>query len=396
VTPTDPDAGSEPIAKWLLNAGRRIGTPGELLTALCERLVGRGLPLDRASLHISTLHPQVRGIRYLWQSGSGQQAEVRYGRLDTTVDAAYRLSPLYVVHQTGRSVRRRLDDGTAPPSDFPIVAELRADGITDYLAVPLLFSSGPPQVATWSSRRPGGFAEADIAQIESLLPELAATIESHEQRRMLQTLLETYLGRQAGQRVLNGTIQRGDGQTIAAALWYCDLREFTTMSDAIPRDEIIALLNDYFECMAGPVQENGGEVLKFIGDALLAIFPIVDDLDRDRACRIALAAAEAALVDLQRLNDRRRREERPALEVGIGLHTGAVMYGNIGAPDRLDFTVIGPAVNLVTRIEELCPMLGEAVLTSSRFASPCGSKLVSRGRHQLKGIAVPQEIFALP
>jgi adenylate cyclase len=392
--PADDDSGSEPIAKWLLTTGRRIGTPGELLTALCEQLVRQGLPLDRASLHISTLHPQVRGSRFLWQSGRGQMAEVHYGRLDTAVDAAYRTSPLYVVHQTGRPVRRRLDDAAA--ADFPILAELRAEGITDYFAVPLIFSSDPPQVATWSSRRPGGFGESDIARIEGFLPALAAAIESHEQRRMLRTLLETYLGQQAGRRVLNGTILRGDGETIAAALFYCDLRGFTAISDALPRDEVIALLNDYFECMAGPVHENGGEVLKFIGDALLAIFPIVDDLDRDRACRIALAAAEAALADLRRLNDHRRGDGRPALEVGIGLHTGAVMYGNIGAPDRLDFTVIGPAVNLVTRIEELCPILGEALLTSSRFASPCGSKLVSRGRHHLKGIAVPQEIFGLP
>ncbi len=394
MTPVDENIEPEAVAKWLLNAGRRIGTPGELLSALCERLIRQGLPLDRASLHISTLHPQVRGSRFLWQSGSGQQAEVHYGRLDTAVDAAYRTSPLFAVHQTGRPVRRRLEGAAAV--DFPILAELRAEGISDYLAVPLVFSSGPLQVATWSSRRPGGFHESDIAQIEGFLPELAAAIESHEQRRMLRTLLETYLGRQAGQRVLNGTILRGDGETIAAALWYCDLRDFTVMSDAMPRDQVIALLNDYFECMAGPVHENGGEVLKFIGDALLAIFPIVDDLDRDRACRIALAAAEAALADLRRLNVRRRGMGQRELEVGIGLHMGAVMYGNIGAPDRLDFTVIGPAVNLVTRIEELCPTLGEALLTSSRFASPCGSKLKSRGRHHLKGIAVPQEIFGLP
>jgi adenylate cyclase len=159
---------------------------------------------------------------------------------------------------------------------------------------------------------------------------------------------------------------------------------------------VIALLNDYFECMAGPVHDKGGEVLKFIGDALLAIFPIADDLDRDPACRTALAAAEEALADLGRLNVGRRGSGRPALEVGIGLHTGAVMYGNIGAPDRLDFTIIGPAVNMVTRIEDLCPVLERTLLTSSRFASPCGSKLVSLGFHQLKGIAARQELFGLP
>jgi adenylate cyclase len=390
---TADDAGVEPVTAWLLSAGRHIGTPGELLTGLCELLVGRNLPLDRASLHVSTLHPQVRGSRFLWQSGGGQSAEVHYGRLDTAIDAAYRTSPLYVVHQTGRSFRQRLDDAVA--AEFPILAELKTEGFADYLATPLVFSNGL-QVATWSTRRRGGFSEGEISQIESLLPALAAVIETHEQRRMMRTLLETYLGRQAGRRVLNGTILRGDGETIAAALWYCDLRGFTAMSDAMARDDVIGLLNDYFECMAAPVQENGGEVLKFIGDALLAIFPIIDDLDRDRACHVALMAAEAALAELRRLNDRRRQEGRPALEVGIGLHTGAVMYGNIGAPDRLDFTVIGPAVNLVARIEALCPTLGRTLLTSSRFASPCGSKLVSLGRHELKGVAEPQVIFGLP
>jgi adenylate cyclase len=383
------------VDRWLLSEGRRSETLGKMLTALCERLVRLGLPLDRASLHISTLHPQVRGTRFLWRSDGGLLADVHYERTDSAIDAAYQTSPLFVVHQTGQRVRRRLEN-PATLDDFPILAELRSEGITDYLAVPLVFGNGRLQVATWSSRRPGGFSEADVAQIEELLPALAAATEAHEQRRMLQTLLETYLGRQAGRRVLDGTIARGDGETIAAALWYCDLRGFTAMSDALPRDDVIALLNDYFECMAGPVHDKGGEVLKFIGDALLAIFPIADDLDRDPACRTALAAAEEALADLGRLNVGRRGSGRPALEVGIGLHTGAVMYGNIGAPDRLDFTIIGPAVNMVTRIEDLCPVLERTLLTSSRFASPCGSKLVSLGFHQLKGIAARQELFGLP
>jgi adenylate cyclase len=393
--PAGDGIGLEPIAGWLLGEGRRIATAGELLTALCERLVGRGLPIDRASLHISTLHPQVRGSRILWHQDSGLMADLHYGRDDSAIDEAYRKSPLYAVHESGRPVRRKLD-GDASIVDYPILAELQADGITDYFAVPLQFSSGVLQVATWSSRRPGGFADSDIAAIEALLPALCAVVETHEQRRMLRTLLETYLGQQAGHRVLNGTIRRGDGETIAAALWYCDLRGFTAMSEELPRDDVIALLNDYFDCMAGPVHAQGGEVLKFIGDAILAVFPIADDLDRDRACRVALRAAEESMTDLARLNDRRRADGRSALEVGIGLHTGAVMYGNIGAPSRLDFTVIGPAVNLVTRIEELCPVLRRPLLTSARFASPCGSKLISLGHHRLKGITAPQEIFAPP
>ena len=196
--------------------------------------------------------------------------------------------------------------------------------------------------------------------------------------------------------MLSGAITRGSAETIACALWYCDLRGFTAMSERLPRDALIQLLNDYFACMAAPVHAHGGEVLKFVGDAMLAIFPIADDLDRDRACLTALRAAEEALEELDRLNATRRETGRPQIEVGIALHTGAVMYGNIGAPTRLDFTVIGPAVNLVTRIEDLCAPLGQRLLTSERFASPCGSKLRSLGRHRLRGIEDEQEVFGLP
>src|SRR5262249_38427208 len=248
----------------------------------------------------------------------------------------------------------------------PIVAELRAEGITDYVVLPLVFGSGQIQAATWASRHPDGFDDRHLRVLRDLLPALAALLEAHELRRTTRTLLETYLGQQAGRRVLNGTIRRGDGETLAAALWYCDLRGFTAMSNELPRDELIAVLNDYFGCVTGPVHAHGGEVLKFIGDSVLAIFPIAADLDRDRAfrtaeipagagaCRTALAAAEAALADLERLNIARRAAGKAGLAVGIGLHTGGVMYGNIGAPNRLDFTVVGPAVNMVTRIEGLC------------------------------------------
>jgi adenylate cyclase len=381
------------ISDWLLGEGRQLATPGEMLSGLCERLVQQGVPIDRVGLHVRTLHPEVLATRTLWQRGSQASLETLYARSDP--QEAFLRSPFFVVYDTGETLRRRLD-GSAEDFDFPILAELKAEGFTDYVVAPIRFGTGQLHAATWASRRPGGFRDADLSTIAQLLPVLAVVTEVHEARRMTRTLLSTYLGPQTGIRVLNGTIRRGDGQTIAAALWYCDLRGFTAMSDALPRDEVIALLNAYFERMAHPVQARGGELLKFIGDAILAIFPIADDLDRDRACRTALDAAEAALAELAELNTARSAEGAPALKVGIGLHMGAVMYGNIGAPGRLDFTVIGPAVNLVTRLESLCVVLGQPLLTSARFASPCGSKLVSLGRHPLKGITDPQEIFGLP
>jgi len=393
VTDAGPGGRNPSIGDWLLGEGRRFAT-SDLLGALCARLLAEGVPVDRGSLHFRTLNPQVRGSRILWQQGVPVPLETSYG-FDSTVADSYERSPLYHVQQTGETVRRRLADPAAE-DDFPILAELRTEGITDYVVLPLVFGTGQIQAATWASRHPDGFDERHLRVFHDLLPALAALLEAHELRRTTRTLLETYLGQQAGRRVLNGTIRRGDGETLAAALWYCDLRGFTAMSSELPRDELIAVLNDYFECVTGPVHAHGGEILKFIGDSVLAIFPIADDLDRDRACLTALAAAEAALADLARLNTARRAAGKAGLAVGIGLHIGGVMYGNIGAPNRLDFTVVGPAVNMVTRIESLCVELGRALLTSAMFASPCGSKLVPVGRYRLKGIVEPQEIFGLP
>jgi adenylate cyclase len=306
----------------------------------------------------------------------------------------YLRSPIKVIHDGAPELRRRLSDPAT--RDFPVLDELAAEGATDYLIVPLRFSGQRLNAISIATHRPAGFSDAELARFKELMPLLALVLEAKETQRVASTLLDTYLGRDAGRRVLGGLIQRGDGITLAAALWYCDLRGFTATTEPLPRDQIIALLNDYFACMVGAVHRHGGEVLKFIGDAMLAIFPIADDLDRDRACLAALEAAQDALADLDALNEQRRADGKAVLEADIALHTGAVMYGNIGAPDRLDFTAIGTAVNMVTRLERMCEELGQRLLASARFASPCGSKLVSVGHYRLRGFSQPQEIFALP
>jgi adenylate cyclase len=383
------------IAAWLLREGRRIASPEELLDELCRRLIDAGVPIDRVGLHARTLHPLVAGTRVLWRSGERAVEETAYAH-SPQLDEAFLKSPLYAVYSTGRPVRRRLE-GADAVLDFPVLQELRDEGLTDYLVLPMIsIDNEVRSLTSWGSCRPGGFGEADISTIAGMLPAFAALAEIQERRRMTSTLLDTYLGSDAGQRVLGGLIKRGDGVAMAAALWFCDLRDFTRLSDELPGEAVIGLLNDYFGCMSEPVQARGGEVLKFIGDAMLAIFPIKDDLDRDRACNTALEAAIDALKGFDALNRARQEAGDPPLGVGLALHTGSVMYGNIGAPNRLDFTVIGPAVNLVTRIESLCKPLGRRLLASARFASPCGSQLVSIGRHALKGIAEPQEIFTLP
>jgi len=380
-------------ADWLLQVGRLSTDAEELLGGLCELLVARGLPLERVGLHSRLLHPQLAGVRLLWRRGIG--AEETLYRYDVAESGAYEKSPLYQVYTTAEIVRRRLSEPPAP-DDYPILPELRAEGFTDYLVTPLEQASGRRQAVSWATSDPNGFTDAHIAEIVALLPALAACMETRSLRGMLKGLLSIYLGPQAGSRVLAGTIRRGEGEVIAAAIWLCDLRDFTLLSETSPSAEVIQLLNDYFEIMAGPVTDHGGEVLKFIGDAMLAIFPIQDDLDRDRACRTALTAAEEALTRLARTNAERRGRGEREIDLGLALHTGTVTYGNIGAPDRLDFTVIGPAVNLTARIAGLCRPLKRQLLASERFASPCGSELVSLGKHEMRGLGEPQQIFGLP
>jgi len=382
------------VARWLVSEGRQAPQIEDLLGGMCQRLLSAGVPIERVGLHIRTLHPQVAAVRVLWRVDDPQPTKTAYGH-DIPMGDMFLKSPFFVVYGTGQPVRRKICDPDSP-RDFSILDELQAEGMTDYYVTPLTFSQGRTHAVTWASRKPGGFADEDVAAIDSLLPALSMIVEAREARRVSKTLLDTYLGPQAGARVLNGSIRRGDAETIAAALWFCDMRGFTELSERLPRDAVIATLNDYFECMAGPIHANGGEILKFIGDALLAIFPMKDDLDRDRVCHIALAAAQQALKDLDAVNARRASDGSDPIRIGLALHTGAVMYGNIGAPERLDFTVIGPAVNLVTRIEGLCPVLGQPLLASARFASPCGSKLVSLGRYPLRGIAEEQEVFGVP
>lgn len=385
---------ADPVAHWLLFDARDLARTREVVGGLAECLVANGFPLYRLFFTVRTLHPQVLAIGHEWRRDTGATAETprAHGILQQDI---YLRSPIRLIHQGAAEVRRRIGAADAA-LDFPILAELRRDGCTDYLILPLTFSRGRINAVSAATDRGSGFTDAEIERLKSLMPLLSVVLELKETERIGATLLDIYLGHDAGRRVLGGLIRRGEGITLAAALWYCDLRNFTATTEKLPRDAVIAMLNDYFECMVGSIHAHGGQVLKFIGDALLAIFPIADDLDRDRACLAALAAAEQALADLARLNQRRRAAGRTTLQSGIALHTGPVTYGNIGAPERLDFTVIGSAVNFVTRLERLCSELGRPLLASARFASPCGSKLQCIGRHRLRGIDAEQEVYALP
>ena len=375
---------------WLLTEGRRITDGATFLAALCARLLAAGLPLYRATVGVRVLHPQLIGVNLVWRRGA--EVERIYRAHGTEQTSAYLDSPVRVLYEGAAALRRRLD-GPDPQLDFPILKELRAEGATDYVAMAMPDMEGQPAGVTWASDRPGGFTTADLTLLWDILPILSLVVEVHKVRRLAANLLDFYLGHQTGQRVLQGVVKRGELETIHAALWYCDLRGSTAMSDTLPFVELIELLNAYFEAVAEPVMARGGEVLKFIGDAMLAIFPLDRERD-DEGVRLAMEAALEALRNVERINGVRAAEGKRTFRLGIALHIGDVGYGNIGAPTRLDFTVIGQAVNKVVRIETLSKALDRPLLISSEFARRSTCPLVSLGFHPLRGISEPEEIFA--
>jgi adenylate cyclase len=385
---------SDPLIDWLLTEAPALPSTDAMIGELGARLNKAGLPVARIQVGTRTLHPQLFAIGYLWYRGQAAAQEIQRGH-EISTSAVYLNSPVKAIHDGAPEIRRRLE-GPEAVLDFPILQELKQEAMTDVLLLPLRSTGKRPNSFSVSTDRPGGFTERDVIAIRRLMPVLSLVLDIKQTKRTAGMLLEVYLGRNAGRRVLEGRIKRGDVDSIAAALWYCDLRSFTAITEGMSPQDVVLLLNDYFDCMSGPVHRHEGEVLKFIGDGFLAIFPIKDDLDRDRACNTALKAAMESLDALKELNVGRRAGGKPPLEVGIALHVGSVMYGNVGAAERLDFTITGPAVNLVSRIETLCRDLHYPLLTSAQFASPCGSTLRSIGMHRLRGVAAPQEIYTLP
>lgn len=376
------------LLDWLLFA---VGNRSDLAGFLGEfggALEDNGLPVWRVTFHIPTFHPEQRAFSFEWTSGGTIAVTPRAHGIEQT--QAYLASPLRIASESGMSLRRRLD--TAHP-DLPVLAELRAAGATDYLMVPLRLFLRTAGIS-FATRRPSGFADGDIAALETAAAAATPHISLRSIRLSAINLLTTYVGRGAGEHILAGQFRRGDSETIHAAIWYCDLRGFTRLSDALPRAELIAVLNQWFETMVRAVESDGGEILKFIGDGMLAIFPAAPE-EPGTACRAALRAARAALAAVDDLNAARRSDGKDALHFGLALHLGDVSYGNIGAPHRLDFTVIGPAVNFTSRLEEESKRTGHTLLISQDFAAASGETLRSIGRRRLRDIAETQEIFTL-
>lgn len=377
---------------WVLTDGHRAASTAELLDKLAWRLVGEGVPLARASLSIGTLHPQLLGFNLRWWRDRDLIEEVQIGHgVGETPD--YLDSPMRPAMERGETVRHRLDRDDI--AQFPLLVALREAGATDYLACPLTILGQRHQVITFATDQAGGFSDPNIAEIARVLPALGVVVEAKALRRLTKNVLDTYLGRTIGRHILNGEIQRRHGEKIRAALFATDLRGFTSLSDRLPAGELIELLDDYFDAVTSPITQRGGEVLKFVGDGLLAIFATSADGERTPA-EAALAAGEEALARLEALNERRRQAGLALIRVGIGLHVGTVYYGNVGAVDRLDFTAIGPAVNLVCRLESLTKRLDRPMLLSRDFAELCGRPLISLGFHPVRGLSDPEEVFGLP
>ncbi|HLI13626.1 MAG TPA: adenylate/guanylate cyclase domain-containing protein [Alphaproteobacteria bacterium] len=379
------------ISRWILTDGRKMEREADFFDQLCWRLVGQGVPLWRATLHVGTLHPEIRGFGCRWwrERNVVEKFHVAHGA-ETSKD--YLTSPIRDTVESGRMFRRRLETG---PIDFPLLAKLRGQGATDYFAAPLNISvQRRHPVVTWATDRPGGFTDADLERLEAIRPALAAVVEARSIRKIAKNLIEIYLGRDIGQRIFYGQILRGAGEKMRAVIMASDLRGFTRLSDRLSGETVIRLLDAYFEYVAAPVHAAGGEILKFVGDGVLAIFPTNGGREDDAAIK-GLAVAREIITRLETHNST-CGDGTARIRAGIGLHLGDVIYGNVGAPDRLDFTAIGPAVNLACRLESLTKRFDRPVLASRAFADVCARPLVSLGFQPIRGLSEPEELFGLP
>ena len=396
---------------WLTQAGLAGTAETDIVNGFCDRCVAAGLPLGRVHVLIDTLHPVHEGRLFRWGITATESALIEYGRTSAEglsasgsdpehVAAAERWtrSPFYQMLRTGDSLlRRRL----APEAlaEFTVLPEMHAAGMTDYVAIINRFAAegviGDMDCvySSWATGEPGGFTDGQVKALQQIVPFLALAIKSVSLAHMTGTLMQTYLGRDAGQRVLSGRILRGVADRIDAVIWFSDLRGFTRITDTAP-EQAIPLLNDYADVVFSAIRDQGGSVLKLIGDGTLAIFTADD---RATASSAALSAAIAARQGVAALNQRRAADDLPITDVYLGLHVGEVFYGNIGSRERLDFTVIGPAVNEASRIAAMCRSVDQPLLVSAALANVGGNRrrLISVGRYALRGLSRPQELFTL-
>jgi adenylate cyclase len=393
------------LHRWAVREGLQGTSVEQLFNGFCRQLVADGVKLWRGYAAMRTLHPQWSGYGFTWKREHTAIHEEQFER-GANDGPGFSTSPIHHLlarAEAGESnprIRRRLMNGAAE-RDFPVFEEFYAAGATDYYAQVFAFGEGeqsslPGVFFSFTSDGPDGFGDDDLVLIQTALPALALAVKSDAAHVIAAGLLAAYLGADAARRVHAGAIERGSVESVHAVVWYADIRGFTGIADSEPGLNVVRLLDEVFETLTAPLRRRGGQVMKFIGDGMLATFAF-DKADRSEVCRLALDAVEEAMAALDIMNSGREYTMLPAARVDFALHLGDVLYGNIGAADRLDFTVIGPAVNEVDRIEKLCEPLGRVVLVSSEFAAAADQpdRLVSLGEHMLRGVREPREIFGL-
>lgn len=387
------------ISDWLFD--QSLGEPDivELFEGLCQRVFAIGVPISRGMLMWSTLHPLFQAESVYWRRG--QPAELGQFPHQDKVSEEWLRSPMrHMLESDVKLLRRRLT-GPGAMLDFGITEELAEKGFSDYVILRTdLFSRAAGSnsqrrgiFVTWASERPGGFVDEDLSALQRIQQRLAVVCKTVIQARISRNIAEAYLGRETGQRVLNGSIRLGDGEQTRALVWYSDLRNSTRLAETMPSDTFLDLLNVYFECAARPAIAAGGEVLAFIGDAVLAIFPVANKKDLPATTRRVTAALNESLLLADRINAERVAQNVEPIRYGIALNVGTVMYGNIGVPERLAFSAIGPTVIEVARIEKLTKTIGARALTTRQLASIEPELWRSMGAHRLEGVGEPQELF---
>ncbi len=385
---TDPDPDSSawqsgPIITWLLEEGRLLSNVDDTVSQLGQRLLAEGAPLWRLRLSMRTLHPLITAFSSVWERDAErtQRIETPHGLEGRS---GYIGSPMEIINRTGAAFRKRLA-GDLAPSDHSVLHDLKARGGTDYFGLPIQYSSGTTANIVFTTDVAGGFNDTDIDKLTKISAVLAPVAEVFSSKRIALAVAEAYLGPRTGRRVLEGQITRGHIDRINAAIMVSDIRDWTGLSSRVATEDALALANQYFEIIAEAVEANGGEILKLIGDGVLAIFPLEETGGSSRdACTNALAAARQALQS---------PHQPPDLRFGIGLHFGEVLYGNIGSTTRIDFTVLGQAVNIAARIEGFCSRYEAPLLLSREFADQTGEPVRVVANETLKGYAGQFEIL---
>lgn len=379
------------LAIWLAEATRPPVLIKVLFPEFCEQVARTLVPIFRVSLGIEVLHPEISGTMLVWTDSSiefreGEQRQFMYS-------PNYMNSPVRIVDDTDRPWRHRLD---ADSYDMPLLQELRDMGGTDYYIMPLPFlDTSRTRILSFATRHAGGFDVDDLAALDMAARLLSPYVEREMWKRTAVDLLDTYVGHRTSRLIVEGRIDRGDVDWIEAAIWLADLRGFTRRSEIHAIRDVVEMLNGWFGAMGEAIEAEGGEILKFIGDAVLAIFPVTAEIGRETACAAALAAAEAFCARVDASNAEQGLAGTDAVDFGVGLHLGEIAYGNIGAARRLDFTVVGPAVNRASRLEELTKTLRRRVLVSEPFRDACGRPLVDLGHHALRDVGGLHRIFGL-